>query len=89
MKSIRPVIVALFLFAGLSSLQAQVSSADSMVHKVFAALQAKDQKAFVALYPNAQQFSRFMRHMMEQTLKSEEVKKLMEADEKSKGMMRR
>jgi hypothetical protein len=57
-----------------------------MVHRVFASLKAKDQQAFVALYPNAQQFSRFMRNIMEQAMKSDEIKKLMEADEKTKGL---
>lgn len=80
--------LALFivLFALAPSLQAQVRSADTMVQKIFATLKAKDQKAFVALYPNAQQFSRFIRNIMEQTLKSDEMKQLMAMDEKSKGM---
>lgn len=79
------VLIAALVFA-TTTLQAQVRDADSMIQKVFASLQAKDQKAFVALYPSGQQFSRFMRNIMEQTLKSDEMKKMMEADEKSKGM---
>lgn len=85
MKITRFIVLVVALFT-ISSLQAQVRSADSMVHKIFATLKAKDQKAFVALYPNAQQFGRFMRNIMEQAMKSEEIKKMMEMDEKSKGM---
>ena len=57
-----------------------------MVYKLFAALQAKDQKAFVALYPNARQFGGFMHTVLEKSLKTEEVRKLMEADPKSKDL---
>jgi citrate lyase gamma subunit len=86
MKSIRCIVTAIAIFLSASSLNAQVSTADSLIQKVFATLKAKDQKAFVALYPNAQQFGRFIRNIMEQTMKSEEMKKLMAMDEKSKGM---
>lgn len=86
MKNTRPLLLATLFFFTLTSLQAQVKNADTMVHRIFAALKAKDQKAFVQLYPNAEQFSRFIRNIMEQTMKSDEIKKLMEADEKTKGL---
>lgn len=86
MKITRPFFVLAVILFAATSLQAQVPTADAMIQKVFASLKAKDQEAFVALYPNQQQFSRFMRNIMEQTLKSDEMKKLLEADEKSKGL---
>ena len=80
----------LFIIATISFLfqtaHAQVSNADSMIYKVFATLQAKDEKAFVALYPNAAQFSKMMRTMMEEMMNSEQMKQMMAADEKSKNM---
>ena len=85
MKNARRVLFA-FLLLSLTNLQAQEKNADTLVHRVFAALKAKDQQAFIQLYPNAQQFGRFIRNIMEQTMKSEEIKKLMAADEKSKGL---
>lgn len=86
MKITRPFALAILLFFALPALQAQVSNQDTMVHRIFASLKAKDQQAFVALYPNAQQFGRFIRNIMEQTMKSDQIKALMEADEKTKGM---
>lgn len=86
MKITRRIVLVLATILTMSSLQAQVRSADSMVHKIFATLKAKDEKAFVALYPNPHQFGRFMRNIMEQAMKSDEMKKMMEMDEKSKGM---
>ena len=77
MKSVRRVMTMALLCLSLQTVQAQVRNADTMIHKIFASLQAKDQKAFVALYPNAEQFGRFIRGIMEQTMKSEEIKKLM------------
>lgn len=86
MKNIRLLLLAILFFFALPALHAQVKSADTLVHRIFGTLQAKDQQAFVQLYPNAQQFGRFIRNIMEQTMKSEEIKKLMEADEKTKGI---
>jgi hypothetical protein len=77
--------VAVFCLS-LQTVHAQVPNADTMIRKIFASLQAKDEKAFVALYPNAEQFGRFIRGIMEQTMKSEEIRKLMAMDEKTKGM---
>jgi len=70
----------------LQQAQAQVSNPDTMIHKMFATLKAKDEKAFVALYPNASQFGKMMRVMMEQMLKSEAMQQMMAMDEKSKNM---
>lgn len=86
MKSIRRFVFAALICAGLQPVQAQVASPDTMVHKIFATLQAKDQQAFVALYPNAQQFGHFIRSLMEKTFNSEEMKKLMAQDEKAKDL---
>lgn len=76
----------LIFFLAVHSVQAQVSTPDSLVQKIFATLKAGDQKAFVALYPNSQQFGRFIRTVMEQAMKSDVVKQAMAADEKSKNM---
>jgi citrate lyase gamma subunit len=86
MNITRPLALAIMLFFALPALHAQIKSPDTMVHRIFASLKAKDQQAFVQLYPNAQQFGRFIRNIMEQTMKSEEIRKLMEADEKTKGI---
>jgi hypothetical protein len=86
MKQIRvAVFLAVVCFAA-QSLSAQVSNADTMIRRIFATLKANDQKAFVALYPNRQQFGRFMRNLMEQTFNSEEMKKVMAQDEKAKNL---
>jgi len=86
MKSTQRIVSVAVLFLAMQSLHAQVSSPDTMVHRIFASLKAKDQKAFVSLYPNARQFGAFIRGMMETMLKTPEMKKMMEKDEKSKNM---
>lgn len=86
MKITKPFV---FLFALLATgpiLHAQVKTADSLVHRIFASLKAKDEKAFVALYPNGQQFGRFMRTIMEGAMKSEQMKEVMGMDEKTKNL---
>ncbi|MDQ3279686.1 MAG: hypothetical protein M3Q06_15275 [Bacteroidota bacterium] len=74
----------LFLFFALVAagplLHAQVKTADSLVQRIFASLKAKDEKAFVGLYPNGQQFSRFMRTVMEGAMKSDQMKEMMSMD---------
>lgn len=52
-------------FGALTTLKAQVAKPDDMVRKIFSALQTKDEKAFVTLYPNAPQFTKMMRSLME------------------------
>ena len=86
MKSTRRLFLIVTVFFLFQTTKAQVSNADSMIYKVFATLQAKDEKAFIALYPNATQFSKMMRTMMEQMMNSEQMKQMMAADEKSKNM---
>lgn len=86
MKNVRRLVLVTAFFFGVATLQAQVRSADSLVQKLFATLQAKDEKAFVALYPDQQQFSRFIRGILEKVLKSEQMQKMMAADEKSKNL---
>jgi hypothetical protein len=86
MKSTKRIILLIAVSFFINTSYAQVSNADSMIHKIFAALKAKDEKAFVALYPNAKQFGSFMRTMMEKMMKSEQMQQMMAADEKSKNM---
>ena len=86
MKNTLRFALVIALFFSVQSIHAQVSTADSLVQKVFATLKSKDEKAFVALYPNAPQFGRFIRTIMEQAMKSDVVKQAMAADEKSKNM---
>lgn len=63
-----------------------MSSADSLVQKLFASLQAKDSKAYIALAHNQQQFGQFIRNIMEKVFKSEQMQKALAADEKSKNL---
>ena len=84
MKSTKRLLLIITVFFFIQSTNAQINNADSMIYKVFATLQAKDEKAFVALYPNASQFSKMMRTMMEEMMNSEQMKQMMAADEKSK-----
>ncbi|HVK97041.1 MAG TPA: hypothetical protein VM368_04445, partial [Flavisolibacter sp.] len=52
----------------------------------FNIIKTKDEKSFVSLFPNSVQFSKLMRTMMESMFKSEQMKEMMAADEKSKNM---
>lgn len=80
------IVISLFVLFSFQNSTAQVNSPDSMIHKMFATLQAKDEKAYLALYPSAGQFKVLMRSMMEQMLKSEEMQKMMALDEKTKNL---
>jgi hypothetical protein len=86
MKITRPFFLLLAICFATQPMRAQVSNADTMIHKLFATLKAKDQNAFISLYPDANQFGRFIRNIMEQTMKSDEIKKMMEMDPKTKGI---
>ena len=86
MKNVRRIVFAVLAILALQTAQAQVRNADTMIHRIFATLKAKDQQGFVALYPNAEQFGRFIRNIMEQTMKSEQVKSLLAMDEKTKNL---
>ena len=86
MKITHRIVLVCGLFLAATTSQAQVRKAESLVQQIFTTLKNKDQKAFVALYPNAQQFGRFIRVIMEQTFKSDEMKQLMAMDSTSKGM---
>ena len=58
---------SLFLIALLLTIKnadAQVTNVDTMVHKIFAVLKAKDAEGFVALYPNKDQMLKLTRKMM-------------------------
>lgn len=80
MKITKPIVLFFALFAANTIMHAQVKTADSLVHKLFSTLKAKDEKAFVALYPNGQQFSRFMRTVMEGAMKSEQMQEMLKMD---------
>jgi hypothetical protein len=86
MKITKPFVFLFALLAAGQILHAQVQTADSLVHKIFNSLKAKDEKAFVSLYPNGQQFGRFMRTVMEGAMKSEQMKEIMSLDEKTKNL---
>ncbi|HEX8314032.1 MAG TPA: hypothetical protein VF609_03520 [Flavisolibacter sp.] len=86
MKHIKRLIF-LFAFAfAVTTGNAQIKSADSIINKLFTSLRNKDEKAFITLYPNGQQMASLMRGMMETMFKSEEMQKMMAMDEKSKNM---
>ncbi|HVF97854.1 MAG TPA: hypothetical protein VM871_11050, partial [Flavisolibacter sp.] len=86
MKYIRCLTLFLASSFTISQTNAQVAQPDEMVKKIFSTLQTKDEKAFVALYPNAAQFSKMMRTMMVQVLNSPEVKQAMAMDPTAKNM---
>ncbi len=65
------------------AVQAQITNPDTMVHRLFGSLKAKDEKAFVALYPNMQQMQRIMTKMFT-GIKAEMAKKKAEALPKDK-----
>jgi hypothetical protein len=64
MKNTKHIFFLLSFSFVLVTSQAQVIHPDTMVHKIFVALKNRDEKAFVALYPNKEQmlklFSRIM-----------------------------
>lgn len=86
MKFPKALTLILAFNLSVSCANAQVSSPDTMIHKLFATLKAKDEKAFVALYPTGAQFGRMMRGMMEGLLNSEQMKQMMAMDPKSKDL---
>jgi hypothetical protein len=86
MKIINRIVLLTAVLLVVQAANAQVNNPDTMIRKIFSTLQAKDQKAFVALYPNGAQFGKMMRTMMEQMLNSEQMKQMMAMDEKSKNM---
>ncbi len=86
MKISRMMLALFVMLAAQPLLHAQHRTADSTVQKLFAALQQKDEQAFLAIYPNANQFGRFMTSIMEQVLKSEGMKAIFATDEKTKNL---
>jgi hypothetical protein len=86
MKITHLLLLAVALFLAQAPLQAQHRTADSIVHKLFASLQQKDEKAYLALFPNQDQFSRFVKTIMEQVMKSDAMKQIFAMDEKTKNM---
>jgi hypothetical protein len=86
MKNTKRLLLAAAFFLATQGLHAQVATADSLVHRMFTTLQTKDEKSFVALYPNAEQFTRFMKVIMEKVLNSDAIKQVMALDEKTKNL---
>ena len=48
----------------IKSSHSQISSPDTMVHRIFTSLKNKDEKAFVALFPNQEQMTKMMSKLM-------------------------
>lgn len=86
MKYIKRLALLVVVSFFATTINAQVKTADNMIHQLFASLKNKDEKAFTSLYPNGQQMASLMRGMMETMFKSEEMQKMMAMDEKSKNM---
>ena len=86
MKNPRCCLLAAFFLLGLSSLRAQVGTADSLVQRAFTSLKTKDEKAYLALFPDAERFSRITRTIMEQVLKSDAMQQIFAMDEKTKNI---
>jgi hypothetical protein len=86
MKHIKRLILFLAVSFAATTASAQVSTPDSMIHKLFASLKNKDENSFLALYPTGKQMGNLIRSMMETMFKSEEMQKMMAMDEKSKNM---
>ena len=70
MQKIKVLLPLCFGLISFFSSQAQVSNADTIVHKLFATLPANDEKAFVALYPSPQQLIELVKNI----IASDEVK---------------
>jgi len=76
MKYTKLFILSVAICFSVATVKAQVSSADSMIHKIFATLKAKDEKAFVSLYPNGKQLQNFVRTIMEASMKTEQMQQM-------------
>jgi hypothetical protein len=86
MKYAKNLALLFAICFSIQSVKAQVNSSDTIIHKLFATLKAKDEKAFVALYPTGPQFAKMMRVMMEGMLNSDQMKQMMAMDPKSKDL---
>lgn len=65
MKNIQRALLLIAVLTAATGVRAQVQNADTMINRLFATLKAKDEKAYVALYPNSQQLGRFMKKIMQ------------------------
>jgi hypothetical protein len=63
------LVFALFIVVH-TQVAAQEKSADTMVHKIFRSLQSNNEKAFVTLFPDYQQWKDFLKEAMVQEAKS-------------------
>ena len=86
MKKLKCLIAFTALLFASTTVQSQVRNADTIVHKLFAALKNKDEATFLALYPTGKQMGNLVKGMLETMFKSEEMKQMMAMDEKSKNM---
>ncbi|GAA4742447.1 hypothetical protein [Flavisolibacter ginsenosidimutans] len=78
-------LVILVCFAS-TLLNAQEKSIDTLIHKLFSSLKQQDEKAFIALYPNGQQFAYIMRPLIEDAFKSNEMKGALASNEKTSSI---
>lgn len=86
MKYAKKFILLFVVYFSIQSINAQVSNPDTMIHKLFASLKAKDEKAFVAMYPNASQMQTLVRAVMDATMRTEEMQQMMAQNPQTKGM---
>lgn len=63
MKRILLLSLSLLFFA--STMQAQVTSSDELIHQIFASLKAKDENAFLVLCPDSAQLVQIMKRLAE------------------------
>lgn len=77
-KLFAALMLLAFIGSGFAGAHAQISSVDTLVHRLFATLKAKDTKAYVALYPSPQQLSRFMKKAI--AVQRESLKGLQQRD---------
>ena len=64
MINTRKLLALLIFTLFIETTQAQITSPDTLVHRIFTALKNKDEKAFVALYPNQEQMTKMMSKIM-------------------------
>lgn len=64
MKSTKCIFLLFTVLIAATTLHAQARSADDMAQKIFTSFQTKDEKAFIALYPNKEQMMGLVKKMM-------------------------
>jgi hypothetical protein len=64
MKRIRSILTLICFLIFCQAAQAQINSPDTMAHRIFTILKTKDEKAFVALFPNPEQMIKMLSKVM-------------------------